>query len=64
MIGIGLALVGAIRITASGEDMGMMSQQIEQSASKFFVSEDLEAIDSGQSLVCYRLPSKVPYAPI
>ena len=44
IIGIGLALVSPIGIAASGEDMGMMGQPIEQSGGKLFVGKDLDPL--------------------
>jgi hypothetical protein len=41
VIGIGLAFVGPIGITASGEDMSMMSQPIEQSVVSFSSAKTL-----------------------
>jgi hypothetical protein len=42
IISIGLAFVSAIGIATSGEDMGMMSQPIEQSGGKLFVGKDFD----------------------
>jgi hypothetical protein len=48
IIGIGLALVSPIGIAASGEDMGIMGQPIEQSGGKLFVGKDLDPLGERQ----------------